>query len=239
MKGRPQRFTFSDSTPAPAPRKSRIPRPSRNLSPQSDAEELAKIIADGARGVDGLEIARQLLARFGSLRNISRMEWQAFLCVPGMGEVAAQRLAAAFGLAARTARAVSESPLLTDSRKVAEFIGPELRAEPRMVMRVILLNFKLRLQHVETIATGTLNECSLRVPEILRPAIVHNAQSFILVHNHPSGDPQPSKADLDLTSKLKAASDAMELRLHDHIIIGLPVLGARLGYFSYRESGLL
>ena len=212
---------------------------SRGPSALTDAELLALVFGSGIRGLNVLDMSRQLLSRFGSLQDMARLDWQTFRSIPGIGETKAKYLAATFELAKRTARSTGRHISLSTPDEVAAFIGPDLRAEAREVIRIILLTTKLRFQHMETIAAGSLNECTARIAEIVRPAIVHTAHSFILVHNHPSGDPLPSQADIDLTRRLNDASRMLGLRLQDHLIIGLPRHPGDRGYFSFREGGLI
>lgn len=205
----------------------------------SDAELLALLFGTGIRGLNVVDMSRDLLARFGSLRDLSRLDWTSFRAVRGIGKARAKHLAATFELGKRLARATASYIPLTTPEEVAAFIGPDLRAESREVIRIILLNTKLRFQHLETIAHGSLNECTARIAEIIRPAIVHTAHSFILVHNHPSGDPTPSHADIDLTRRLDDASRLLGIRFQDHLIIGIPRNAGDRGYFSFREGGMM
>lgn len=205
----------------------------------TDAELLSLVFGTGTKGLNVLDMSRQLLTRFGSLQDLSRLDWKTFRAIPGIGEAKAKYLAATFELAKRVSRSTARHVSLATPDEVAAFIAADLRAEPREVIRIILLNTKLRFQHMETIALGSINECTARIAEILRPAIVHTAHSFILVHNHPSGDPLPSQADVDLTRRLNEASRQLGLRLQDHLIIGLPRHPGDRGYFSFREGGLL
>ncbi len=102
----------------------------------------------------------------------------------------------------------------------------------------ILLNAKLRPLGYHVVAVGSLNECIAHPREIMRPAIVAAAYSFVLSHNHPSGDPTPSLADQRLTRKLHAAAELLEIHLLDHVIIGDAVAG-NSAYYSFKESGVL
>lgn len=205
----------------------------------TDAELLALFFGTGTRGVNVVEMSRLLLARYGTLQALSRLEWQSFCSVPGIGEAKAKHLAAAFELGKRLARQSSPHIPLSTPAEVAALVAPDLRAESREVIRIILLNTKLRFQHMENVALGSINECTARIAELLRPAIVHTAHSLILVHNHPSGDPHPSQADLELTRRLHEACRLLGLRLQDHLIIGLPRHPQDPGFFSFRESGLI
>jgi len=206
----------------------------------TEAELLSLLFGTGTKGLNVIEMSRQLLARFGTLQDLSRFEWQTFRAIPGIGEAKAKHLAAVFELGKRLARHNSSAqPSLATPADVAAFVGPDLRAQSREVIRIILLNTKLRYQHMENVALGSINECTARIAELLRPAIVHTAYSFILVHNHPSGDPLPSQADIELTRRLNEAGRLLGLRLQDHIIIGVPRHEGDRGFFSFREGGLL
>jgi len=223
----------------PLPEKPREKFATHGAGSLTDAELLALFFGTGTKGLNVVEMSRQLLSRFGSLHALSRLGWETFRAVPGIGEAKAKHLAAAFELGKRLARHTSAHASLTTPSDVAALVGPDLRAESREVIRIILLNTKLRLQHMENVALGSINECTARVAELLRPAIIHTAHSIILVHNHPSGDPLPSQADIELTRRLNEASRLLGLRLHDHLIIGMPRHEGDPGFFSFRESGLL
>ena len=105
-------------------------------------------------------------------------------------------------------------------------------------MRVVLLNAKQHLIKVVSVSEGTLNEAVAHPREIFKPAIIHSAYGFVLVHNHPSGDPNPSEADLRLTRRINEASRVLLINLIDHVIIGSPAPG-RTGYFSFKEGGVI
>jgi DNA repair protein RadC len=117
-------------------------------------------------------------------------------------------------------------------------MGPLLQNLPRESLRVVLLDTRHRLLHAEEVSLGTINESLAHPREILRPAISHGAYAFVLVHNHPSGDPMPSEADRALTRRIREAADLMQIHLLDHVIIGRERPGAP-PYFSFKEHGLL
>ena len=104
------------------------------------------------------------------------------------------------------------------------------------VLRVLLLDTRQRLITMVDVTKGSLNESLAYPRDIFRPVISHSAYSFILVHNHPSGDPSPSEADLRLTRRLSEAARILQIQMLDHVIIGQPATG-RQGYFSFREAG--
>ena len=101
------------------------------------------------------------------------------------------------------------------------------------------LNTKLAVMRSEEVFKGSLNECIAHPRDLLRKVLIHNAYVFILVHNHPSGDPTPSEADRRLTRRLREASEATGLHLQDHLIIGTPSESRPLPYFSFKEHGML
>lgn len=112
--------------------------------------------------------------------------------------------------------------------------------ETKECIVVFMLNTKLRLMGFQLISLGSINECTARITEILRPCIIANCHSFVVSHNHPSGDPLPSQADIDLTRRLNEAARTMGIRLQDHVIVGQRnYVPNHSGYFSFREGGLL
>ena len=127
--------------------------------------------------------------------------------------------------------------MLDSAEAVYAIFGAEFQARDRESLKVVLLDTKLRLLRIEDVALGSLNECVAHPREILRPAIVHSAYAMILIHNHPSGDPAPSQADLRLTRQLGEAAKLLQITFLDHIIIGLPD-GGRTPYFSFRRNRL-
>lgn len=212
---------------------------SRGPSSLTDAELLAIFLRTGVRGKSAISLAGELLQAKGSLRALSRSSAAELTrAVSGIGPAKAAELAAAIELGRRLARGNEEHPLLDSAGAIFAAFSAELQAMDREILKVVLLDTKLRLLRAEDIALGSLNECVAHPREIFRPAIVHKAYAVILVHNHPSGDPSPSKADQRLTRQLADAASLLQINLLDHIIIGSPD-GAREPYYSFRESGSL
>jgi DNA repair protein RadC len=129
--------------------------------------------------------------------------------------------------------------VLNEPSLVYQFIGPELQALGHESVRVILLTTRLTLLRTDEVFRGSLNECTATPRDLLRKALIHNAYAFILIHNHPSGDPTPSDADRRITRRLREAADATGLLLQDHVIIGTPAESRPLPYFSFKEHGML
>jgi len=205
----------------------------------ADAELLAIFIRTGQPGRNALVIASELLSCSGGLVALSRDNAMAIRKrVSGIGKAKSLELAAAFEIGKRLARSREERPVLDSPEKVFDVFGQEFLALRRESLRVILLDTKLRLMLVEEIALGSINECVAHPREIFRPAIIHSAYALVVVHNHPSGDPQPSGADRRLTSSLREAAALLQINLIDHMILGSSD-GGRLPYFSFRDAGLL
>ena len=125
-----------------------------------------------------------------------------------------------------------------DARAVYNYLSNDLRYEPQEVLVLLLLDAKQRLIRRINIAKGTLTRLITHPRDIFREAIRHNAACFVIAHNHPSGDPSPSKADKELTRSIKDAADIIGIRIADHVVIGTPAPD-RLPYFSFVENGLL
>jgi len=212
------------------------------LGPQalSDAELLALFINTGTQGENALQIGERMLREHGSVRALSRLEPAVLTEIKALGPAKAAKLAAAFEIGRRAARETSQRDIvLNHPRGVYEFIGPELQALSYESVRLVLLTTKLTLLRAEEIFRGSLNECTASPRDILKKALIHNAHAFILLHNHPSGDPTPSDAARRLTRRLREASETMGILLQDHLVIGTPSESRELPYFSFREHGLL
>ncbi|MEO6787364.1 MAG: DNA repair protein RadC [Chthoniobacteraceae bacterium] len=204
----------------------------------SDSELIAILLRTGIPGANAVDIGRQLILHFGSLAALSRASLPELAKIKGVGRTKAVQLAAAFGLASRLAReTLADTPLDTPAR-IHELLGAEMRQLGKESLRVVLLDSKLRLLHVEQVSLGSLNECLAHPREILRPAVLHNAFAFILVHNHPSGDPTPSDADRRVTLRMAEAAKMLQVNFFDHVILG-SLSAERAPYFSFREAGVI
>ncbi|PYJ68889.1 MAG: JAB domain-containing protein [Verrucomicrobia bacterium] len=210
----------------------------RGVSALSDAELIAILLRTGLRGTNAVEVGRQLLERYKSLTGISRCSVKELRRVPGIGPTKALELVAAFGLGERLARETLSKQKLDSPELVSELVGPEMRRLRIESLRVILLDTRYRLLHIEEVSLGSLNESIAHPREIFRPALTYSAHAVIVVHNHPSGDPSPSQTDHSLTRRLAEAAELLQIKLLDHIIIGAPSEG-NPGYFSFKEAGVL
>ena len=204
----------------------------------SDSELIAILLRTGIPGANAVDIGRQLILQFGSLAALARASLTELAKTKGVGRTKAVQLAAAFGLASRLAReTIADTPLSTPAQ-IYELLGAEMRQLGKESLRVVLLDTKHRLLAVEQVSLGSLNECLAHPREILRPAVLHNAFAFVLVHNHPSGDPEPSDADRRVTRKITEAAKMLQVNFFDHMILGSPAAG-RSPYFSFREAGVI
>lgn len=203
-----------------------------------NAELMALFICTGQRGRSAIDIGRDLIAKYGSMGALGSLPVSELCKEKGLGPAKASKLAAAFELGARVAREqVREIPLDTPER-IHDYFGPQLRHLAQE--QVVVATLDARLRHVSTtvISVGTVSDASAHPREVLRPVITRGAYGFILVHNHPSGDPSPSRGDERVTRSLMEAATLMQVRFLDHVIIGKPSPG-RLAYFSFRSAGLI
>jgi DNA repair protein RadC len=210
----------------------------RGVSALSDPELIAILLRTGLRGANAVEVGRQLLQKYKSLTGISRCSVKELRRIPGIGEAKALELVAAFGLGERLARETLSKQKLDSPELVSELVGPEMRRLRTESLRVILLDTRYRLLHIEEVSLGSLNESIAHPREIFRPALTYSAHAVIVVHNHPSGDASPSQTDHSLTRRLAEAAELLQIKLLDHIIIGAPAEGSP-GYFSFKEAGVL
>jgi DNA repair protein RadC len=204
----------------------------------SDSELIAILLRTGMKGVSAIDLGRELLKRYDSLTGLARCSVPELAGIKGVGMAKAVQLAAAFGLAQRIARESFARRKVDSPELVWELLGAEMRALHRESLRVVLLDTKYHLLRVEEVSLGSLSESIAHPREIFRPALISSAYAVIVVHNHPSGDPTPSRADQNLTRRLREAADLLQIQLLDHVILG-NAAGGRQPWFSFRESGTL
>jgi DNA repair protein RadC len=205
----------------------------------SDAELLAIFINTGTKGENAIQVAQRLLRDVGSLRELSRQEPESLVRNRALGPAKAAHLAAAFELGRRAEReAMIDRPMSTPPQ-VYQYLGAEMQSLNQESVRVILLNARLNLMRCDEVHRGGINETIAHPRDILRKVIIHSAYAFILVHNHPSGDPTPSSADYTLTKRLEEICKPLGIAFSDHIIIGSPGSPTGVPYFSFREAGVI
>jgi DNA repair protein RadC len=200
----------------------------------ADAELLAIQLGSGMRGKDAVEVAREMLATYGSLADIAGCEALELSRVAGIGRAKAARLASAFELTRRLrARTPGTRTALGSPAAVYAAFGPLMEDLRREVFRVALLDAQNGLLRDVVVSEGTLSASLVHPREVFRPALLEPAASLILLHNHPSGDPTPSREDVRLTRQLVECARLLELRVHDHVVIG------RGRFVSLAERGII
>ena len=204
----------------------------------TDAELLAILLRTGLPGCNVIEIAQQLLDKYGGLAYLARCPVAEISSVKGIGPAKALHLAAAFCLGTRVSAAQTLTDPLNEPAAIHRLLGPEMLLLDRECLRTVLLDTRFRLIAVREVSQGSLNESLAHPREIFKPAITHSAHSFVLVHNHPSGDPSPSEADLRLTRRVVEGARFLQIQMLDHLILGRPFQN-RPGYFSFKEAGII
>lgn len=202
----------------------------------SDSELLALILRTGhaGSGRSALDLSRLLLQRFGSLRLVAAATGAELCQVPGIGPAKAAEILALGELARRFAsRPLEAGARFTSSREVFAHYHERLRDRKKEVFLSLLLDSKNRVLREIQVSEGSLNASIVHPREVFQPVIRESAAAVLFVHNHPSGDPDPSREDLELTTRLRDAGTLMGVRVLDHIIIG----SGR--YVSLADRGLL
>lgn len=203
-----------------------------------NAELIAILLRTGMKGRSAIQVAEQLLQRFQTLDCLSRASLEELRQVKGVGRDKAIALQSAFTLARRMARELNqESPLLDTPERVADLLREQNRSYQVECFQVLLLNTRRRLIRIEKISQGTLDTILVHPREVFKMAIAANASAILLVHNHPSGDPTPSEADIKVTRDLIRAGQLLKIDVLDHVIIGRRTEERPRDYASLRELG--
>jgi DNA repair protein RadC len=207
----------------------------------SDTELLALLLRSGTRGQDVLTLAAQLITEGASLGGLIAWREADFRRLKGIGRVKAVQLVAVMEVARRVLRApAGESPHLTRADAVAAYLQPWATGLEVEKLWVLCLNRKNRLIKRVEATSGTATSALAHPREVFRAAIRESAAAIVCAHNHPSGDPSPSAADLAITRLLREAGQTVEIALLDHVIVGRSSADpAGRGYYSFREAGVL
>ncbi len=204
------------------------------------AELLAILLGTGRPGKSAVELAAEILNSRAALGNLARITPQNLQKeFAGLGAAKACQIAAAIELGRRVGSAEVAGEVMDHPAQVEAVLGAELRKKDREEVWALLLNTKLRLIRKIQVSRGSVNETAVQPQDLLRQALgSETVYALIVVHNHPSGDPAPSPADLDFTRRLRDGAKAVGVTLQDHVIIGVAREG-RAGYYSFREAGYL
>ncbi len=201
----------------------------------SDAELLALFLRTGVRGKSAVDLARELLSRFGSLSRLFAATRAEISEVTGMGVAKYAQLQAVLEMSRRAlAEELATGEFLSSPQAVSDYLRLTMGALPHEVFVALWLDAKNRLIATDELFRGTLTRASVYPREVVKHALARNAAAVVLAHNHPSGVNDPSDADLALTRELKKALALIEVRLLDHFVIA----GNRAP-FSFAERGML
>ncbi len=193
----------------------------RGAASLSTSELLAILLNTGLKGEPVTDLAQRLLRDHGGLTGLMRMDVVELAQIRGLGEAKAAKLKAALEVGVRLAALGPEQRLqISSPDDVVNLIGIEMAALDQEQLRAVLLDTKHRVLAIRTVYQGSVNQAQVRIAEVFRDAIRHNAVAIVAVHNHPSGDPTPSSADVTLTAELVKAGTLLDVELLDHLIVG-------------------
>ncbi|MDI3260717.1 MAG: DNA repair protein RadC [Sinobacteraceae bacterium] len=193
----------------------------RGAAALSDAELLAIFLRTGVAGKSAVDLARELLARFGGLRKLLSAAEDEFCAAKGLGRAKYVQMQAVLEIARRhLAEALPRKTPLSDPRAARAYLIGCLRDLEHETFAAVFLDTQHRVLGFEVLATGTLNAASVYPREVVKTALRYNAGAVIFAHNHPSGVAEPSAADRALTQRLKDALALVEVRVLDHFVIG-------------------
>lgn len=193
----------------------------RGADALSDAELLAIFLRTGSKGCSAVDLARQMLLDFGSLRGILDADAKAFCRVKGLGMAKFVQLQAALEIARRhLAEHLQHDDCLTRPAQTMNFLRARLRDYDYEVFACLMLDNRNRVIAFRELFRGTIGGASVYPREVVKQALADNAAAVILAHNHPSGVCEPSQADIRITENLRAALALVDIRVLDHVIVG-------------------
>ncbi len=188
----------------------------------SDAELLAIFLRTGVAGCSAVDLARRLLAEFGSLRALLEADLTAFSAHVGLGPAKFSQLQAVLEMARRhLAERLKRDSALESPQAVRDYLKACLRHEAHEVFACLFLDSKHRVLAFEVLFHGSIDSASVYPRQVVKRALAHNAAALIITHNHPSGVAEPSPADRLLTERLKEALALVDVRVLDHFIVGV------------------
>ena len=193
----------------------------RGAASLSDAELLAILLRTGTNGKSAVDLARNLLTDFGSLRALLSADQKSFCAGQGLGQASYVQCQAVLEIARRHyAESLDRIDSFTSPDHVRRYLQASLRDRHAEVFCVLFLDNRHRLISFDECFNGTIDGASVYPREIVRRALHHNAAAVILAHNHPSGVAEPSQADISLTNRLSRALDLIDVRVLDHFVVG-------------------
>ena len=206
----------------------------RGAESLTDAELVAILVRIGVKGASAVDLARQLLERFGSLRAMAQAPTLALLEIKGLKGAKAAQLTAAMEISRRIVRVSGdERRKILSTKQAGEYLCERLRALPEEHFRILYLNQRNVLLSDTLIARGESTEVKISLRQIISNALMINSSAIIAAHNHPSGGVEPSESDRLLTKDLIAATRPLNIKVLDHLIIG------EEEFYSFADDGLL
>lgn len=193
----------------------------RGAASLSDAELLAIFLRTGIRGKTAVDLARDLVAEFGGLRQLLDADPRRLAAVHGLGTAKVVQMKAGLELGRRyLEETLRRGSALTSPRVTREYLMARLRVYPHEVFACLFLDNRHQVIEYEELFAGTIDGASVHPREVVKRALHHNAAAVIFAHNHPSGVAEPSRADRSITSRLNAALALIDVRVLDHFVIG-------------------
>ncbi len=187
----------------------------------TESELLALLLRTGCQGMNVIELADHLLQRFNGLEKLLNTEHQQLLTVKGLGPAKATQFSAILELCRRVlSNKINHANVMTSPETTRKYLQVNFQGLQREAFACLFLDTRHRVIALETLFQGTLNAATVHPREVVKRALTLNAASLILCHNHPSGDPQPSQADIRLTRTLKEALQLVDIQVLDHMIVG-------------------
>lgn len=207
---------------------------SQGATALSDAELLAIFFRTGIKGKSALDLARDALSKFGSLRRLLELDPQQFCQTRGLGLTKYIALQAALEIAHRHLyERLKLQDVIRNPTDTQQYLTARLRHHPHEIFACLFLDSQHYIICFEQLFAGTINNTTIHLRTLIKRIIHHNAASLIIAHNHPSGSTQPSEADKEITAQLQHLLSMLDVRLLDHIIVGED------NAFSFCENGLL
>ena len=205
----------------------------------SDAELLAIFLRVGVAGCSAIEIGRKLILKYGSISELGGLSVKELSREHGLGPAKAAQLIAAFELGKRCANEKMTRMPMNSAQAIYQAMAPRLAHERQEHVLIILLDSKLRAIRTIELSKGNATTALCEPRDVLHHILINQISAFVLVHNHPSGDPSPSRQDLRLTKQISESCELMHLRFVDHLIIGRPGNGSQDAYYSFTAAGVL
>ena len=210
----------------------------------SNAELLAIIIKTGTSKETSVEVAQKILGLSNNsnkddLRFLQELSIHEFMAIKGIGKVKAIQLKAVCELTKRISKPINNKIKIKNTKDIADLLMDELKYERQEIAKVVILNSKNIVLKISNISLGSTNFACIEPREVLSEAVKMQAPKIILVHNHPSGDPKPSKADFKITDRIFECAEMMGIQLLDHIIIGDGSFESILGERKEKQNEII